>query len=240
MISGTIGRVMFPALSSIQDDKQRVAALYLRMTRTIALVTFPMMMGLWILSDHFVLALFGPKWAEMIPILSVFCWTGMLQSISTLNGNLYRSQGRTDLQFKVEGLANALGIVAIIIGLQWGIEGVANAYTLFILLATYPTMKIAISLVGLTFLEVVKKLAAVFACASGMVVMIWLLGMGLPASWPHWAHLVVQTLFGGALYLLLLHLFKVEAYQDIRDLLLEQWQSRKQRSKLARGTASSS
>ena len=230
MISRTIGKVMFPALSAIQHDVSRVAKIYLRITRTIAMVTFPMMIGLWVVADHFVLAVFGNQWAGMIPILRIFCIIGMIQSIGTLNGNLYLSQGRSDLQFKVGIVIGSLGIGAIALGLRWGVEGVAKAYGVLSVLVAYPSISIAVSLVGLTFLSVVRNLLGVSACATAMGIAVWALGSLLPSSWPHWANLAVQVPFGGIVYFLLIRMFKIQAYQDLRVVALAQWQQRKGRA----------
>src|SRR5947207_9800335 len=45
-ICGLVGRVMFPALSSVQADLVRFSRAYPRMTRTVAFGTFPLLIGL--------------------------------------------------------------------------------------------------------------------------------------------------------------------------------------------------
>ena len=223
MVSRSIGQVMFPMLSLIQDDKPRVARNYLRITRAIALITFPTMMGLWAVTDHFVPAVFGDQWLGMIPLLKVFCFIGLIQSIGTLNGNLYLSQGRSDLQFKVGLVIGGLGIGAIVLGLRWGVEGVAYAYGTLTILVLYPSISIAVSLVELTFSDVIRNLLGVSTCATGMGFVLLSVGLILPANWSHWTYLALQVPFGMAIYLLFIHLFEVKAYRDVRVLILEQW-----------------
>jgi PST family polysaccharide transporter len=70
-ISRVISRVMFPSLSLVQHDKAKVKRVFLLATRTIALVTFPIMTGLFVVVEPFVLTLFGSQWSAMIPILRV-------------------------------------------------------------------------------------------------------------------------------------------------------------------------
>ena len=82
-ISGIISNVMFPALSAIQKDVEQVREIYLSSISIISLATFPLTLGLLVVSRSFVFALFGEKWAAMIPILQVFCLLGMIQSIGT-------------------------------------------------------------------------------------------------------------------------------------------------------------
>ncbi len=231
-LSRVIGRVMFPAFSIIQEDKQRISRIYLRITRNIALISFPLMSGLLAVSDSFVLAVFGSQWSGMIPILKIFCVVGMIQSIVTLNGNIYLSQGRADLQFKVGSIIGVLGVIAIIIGLRWGIKGVAYAYGTFSLFAVYPSIRIAVSLIGMTFTEVLANLYSVFCCTGVMATAVWLLGFTLPISWPYWAYLLVQVPFGIIVYLSLIHFFKVQAYIETFELVKEQWQNRFNRKSL--------
>ena len=222
-VSSTISRVMFPAFSSIQEDRQRIARAYLTITRTIALITFPMMIGLWVVSEDFVLLIFGDQWADMIPLLQVFCFVGLVQSIGTLNGNLYLSQGRTDLQFKVGTIIGILGIGAIVIGLNWGIRGVAYAYGAFSLLAVYPSIAIAVALIDLKFLVVAKNLAAITLCSLGMGIAVWSVGLLLPVSWPHWANLGIQIPFGIFIFWSLISIFKIEAYLGLKIYFMEEY-----------------
>jgi len=55
-LSRVTNRVMFPALSSIHTDIERSKSLYLKATRSIALVGFPTMVGLFVVAESFVLA----------------------------------------------------------------------------------------------------------------------------------------------------------------------------------------
>jgi len=62
-ISSVIGRVMFPVYSGIREDNTRFAKAYLKVASTIALITFPMMLGVLALAKPFVLTVFGIKMA---------------------------------------------------------------------------------------------------------------------------------------------------------------------------------
>lgn len=217
-VSRVVSRVMFPALSSIQQDVARVRRVYLRTTRTIALATFPLMLGLLAVVEPFVLALFGDQWRAMIPALHVFCLTGLWQSISTLNGNLYLSRGRADLQFRVGLFTKTLLILAIVVGLQWGMMGVVVAYSVASLLNTYVTFRFAGGLVGLSFAALLAKLAPVLACASVMALIVWTLGSTL-TSWSPGMRLALQVPVGVVSYFALVHFLKLEAYRDVFDLL---------------------
>ncbi len=222
-ISQAISRVMFPMMSIVQDDKKRVKRLQLKTARAVGLVTFPTMLGLFVVAEPFVIVLLGEKWAEIIPILKIFSLLGMMQSISCLNGNLYLSQGRTDLQFRVSLVLNANIMIAIIIGLQWGVMGVAIAYAAASTISMYPSFRFAGRLVDLACSEYLKNLGGVFGCSAAMAILVSAFSYFLPNHWSHPVTLSIQVSCGVGLYLLFIHLFRVRAYREIKDLIKEQF-----------------
>ena len=90
-VSRSIVHVMFPSLALIQDDADRVRAVYLRTTGAVALATFPMCMGLFATAEPFVVGVLGSQWRETVPTLQLLSLASLVQSISTLAGALYLS-----------------------------------------------------------------------------------------------------------------------------------------------------
>jgi O-antigen/teichoic acid export membrane protein len=129
-ISFAVGRTLFPALSQIQDDKEQVREIYLRIVKMISLITFPMMIGLFVLSRDVIILVLGPKWEAVVPVFSILCFVGLFQSIGTTVGNIYYSQGRSKLAFKMACIASPFIWLSFIIGIKWGITGVALCYAI--------------------------------------------------------------------------------------------------------------
>ena len=154
-ISSVIGRVMFPVFSQIQDDDKRFGIAYLKVISTIALITFPMMVGLWALSEPFILTLFGSQWQSVIWLLMILSPVGMVQSLQTTIGTIYRAKGRTDWMFRWSVAETILIVIAFIIGLQWGIIGVATAYAISVFVLAYPGFAIPFRLIHLKVFDLV-------------------------------------------------------------------------------------
>ncbi|MDI6827162.1 MAG: MOP flippase family protein [Armatimonadota bacterium] len=222
-VSRVISRVMFPALSIIQDEKARVRSIYLQITRTIALITFPMMIGLFVVVKPFVLAIFGTKWSDMIPVLRVLSVVGMMQSIGTLNGNLYLSQGRADLQFKVSLFVKATAVLGIVIGLRWGILGVAIGYAVASILNSYPAFYFAGRLVDLSYWRLWRNLLGVVSCSVAMAAIVFGVGAILPTKWPYSVQLLCQVTAGALAYITMLHFLNIKAYAEAKQILAEQF-----------------
>jgi PST family polysaccharide transporter len=221
-VAGVIARVMFPALSAIQDQRERVKQIYLRAIRTISLLTFPLMLGLLVSARPFVLVVMGEQWAEVVPLLQVFCLAGMTMSVGSTVGWIYTSQGRTEIMMRWGLFAGVVRIIAITIGLRWGITGVAVAWVASgYLILWYPSWSIAGRLINLRFTEMVRTLAGNFFCALGMAAAVFFLGLALPPSWPLGLLLGVQVTAGAVIYILLVLLFRLRTWRELRQLWAE-------------------
>lgn len=222
-VTNVLSRVMFPALSRVKDQPARAKRIYLQAVAAIALVTFPLMLGLFVVADPFVAAVLGPKWLTMTTTLRIFCLLGLTQSIANTAGWLYQSQGRTDWLLRWGLGSSAFTLASIALGIALGsVEAVAASYALASTLLAYPSLAIPGRLIGLTVSEVMRSVAGSLGCAATMAVAVWGLGQLLPPAWPPGAFLLVQVMAGVSLYAALLHLFKLEAYQTLRTLLREQ------------------
>ena len=225
-VSRTVERVMFPSLSIIQDDRPRVKRVFLRMARGVAFVTFPIFAGMAVVAEPFVLGVFGEQWAGMIPLVQVLCVLGVAQSVIRLDGNLYLSQGRADLQFRVNLFVQGVILAGIVAGLRWGVMGVAVGLTVASLATAYVRLHFAGRLVNLSVWELLRTLGDTFASATVMVLLVFGLSAALPVSWPPVARLAVEVPFGMAVYAGLVHVFRVGAYDEIRELLIQRLRRR--------------
>ncbi len=167
-ISRVIGRVMFPSFSFIQEDKNKVSRGYLKVTCYIAIITFPLMIGLLVVAPQFIRVIFGSQWYRSIFLVQILAIVGLIQSIGTLNGTIYQSQGRTDLQFYVGIIFAIIVGFSLAMGLRWDIEGVTVAYAIVAFLLIYPSFVIPFRLIDLKFKHFLKQFNSIFFAIIGM------------------------------------------------------------------------
>lgn len=220
-VSRIVGGVMFPAMSAIQDDRPRVKRAYLKAIGMIGFITFPMMVGLFVLADHFILALLGPEWAATIPILKLFCWVGLIQSILSTVGWIYISLGKTKLYFVMGVIGTVLCLVGFVIGIHWGLMGVVYAYSLTTLIVVYPFFLVPGRLIGLSFMEALSNLSPAFFCSLAMGAVMWGCGRLFPPGTNHWVYLAVLTPLGSAVYLALAAGLKINVWIEARRVFAE-------------------
>ncbi len=120
-LTGILGRVTFPILSSIQDDDTRLEKVYRKYLRLMAFIVFPLMMGLAALSKPLILLLLTDKWAAAIPYLQIMCFAMMWYPVHAINLNLLEVKGRSDLFLRIEIIKKIIGVSVLFITIPMGI-----------------------------------------------------------------------------------------------------------------------
>nr|WP_265583574.1 polysaccharide biosynthesis C-terminal domain-containing protein [Synechocystis salina] len=128
------------------------------------------MLGLWGLAEPFVLTVFKEQWSPIIPLLLILVPVGLSQSIGSTVGAIYTAKGRTDWMFKWGIIAGLIVIFALIVGLQWGINGVALSYAVVsIFILSCPNYAIPFKLIDLSMLRFFESLWPPFICSLIML-----------------------------------------------------------------------
>lgn len=131
-VSSTLGRVMFPSLSLIQQDSGEMWRQYTKMISAVAVISFPLMIFLGVYAEEVIFVVYGSQWAEAVPLFQILCVLGALQSIGTLSGPVFYAKGRTLLMFKVGLFSKSLMIVGIVGGLlSGGLTAMVWGYLIF-------------------------------------------------------------------------------------------------------------
>lgn len=201
-ISAVIGRVMFPLYSNLQNNNERFSKAYLSVAGTIAIATFPMMLGIMATGHSFIKSIFGPQWMPAITPLIILAPVGMAQSVGTTVGAIYQAKGRTDWMLRWGIGSSILIVLAFFIGINWGIIGVAASYAIATFIIIYPSFSIPFKLVGLSMRDLGRVLMRPFAASIFMYAHLFLIKMILPGIWPDGLKLTVMILTGVIIYLI--------------------------------------
>ena len=124
----------------MQDDLPAFKKGYLKAVKYISLLTFPILAGLAVFAREFIMVLLGEKWIEMTMPLIILTPMAMLKSVGTIKGSVLMAVGRPDIELKwnLVYLAPLVGVVYW--GAQYGLTGVATAFTLLYVI-TFPIIQ---------------------------------------------------------------------------------------------------
>ncbi|MFJ5964403.1 teichuronic acid biosynthesis protein TuaB [Bacillus sp. NPDC093026] len=98
-INPIVTRVAFPVFSKSQRDHSVLREGFLSMTNMLALISFPLLIGLVAVSDSFIEVVFGERWLVAVPVLNILCIVGLLRVLMNPNGSILLAKGRADLAF---------------------------------------------------------------------------------------------------------------------------------------------
>ncbi len=220
-ISQVLGRVMFPALSKIQHHHAQVRRYYLNATLYISSITFPLMVGIFILADEFVFLVLGEQWHRAVFIVRVLACIGFFQSIDTTVGWIYISQGKTDVLFKWGIFSFSIVTLSFIIGLRWEIEGIALAYFIATTLLRYPNYVIPFRFIHLSFKVFLMKLKPTFFSALWMGVTVYFFRIGILSFFSKTGTFLASIVVGFVSYALYLHWYDPYFFKRFLSFLLQ-------------------
>ncbi len=226
-ISGVIGNVMFPSLSRLGNDLEKIRSVYLRATGAIFLVTAPIMLGFVAVADTAVPTLLGDQWKEMVPIIRVLCPLGAVQSILSTVGWIYLSQNRTDLLLKWNLFSSPITMLSFVVGIYFGDAlsvAIAYAVTYGIILGV-PMFTIPARLIQLGWSDMITNLRGVAGCSLLMMVLVLSLERVLPNQIMGFYRLAVLIPTGCACYIGALWLFRIEAMHNVLRLLKDTYRA---------------
>lgn len=220
-ISSVLGRVLFPALSRMSNDKPRVREMYLECLGLIAFISFPIMALFYATADNLIITLYGRQWERVAPVLRIFCAVGAFQSLGMTVGYIYQSQGRTDWMLRWGIVASTLMIGSFVVGIYLGsIEAVALCYAIVTVgILSYPQFAVPGRLIGMTVLDVVRAVWQVAVCALMAALVVWLLGRHVLHGKSPALNLAVQFPVGVLLYLALARVLAPLHMTRIREFL---------------------
>ena len=222
-VSAVIGQVLFPALAQVQDDIPRFRHHYLMATRLIALITFPVMIGVAALSEPLILLLLGPKWAEVIPILQILSFVGLFQSIIHPAGSVYTALGKTKSLFHLTLVLVAAFAIFMIPAVRFGLLGVTYAYSAWTIFAGYLHLRLVGRYMGSSAWSILGSVLQTAWIASGMGLLVFAVDCGPAHAWSYAARLIAGFLLGVSSYIALCAVLKNEAFGDFMRLVSDRF-----------------
>jgi O-antigen/teichoic acid export membrane protein len=200
-------RALYPVMCR-QENTADMRTLYFKSLSAIALLTAPLMSGIFVLREPFIDVFLGRRWHDAAAVLQWLAPVGFLQSLVSTTGTVSMVRGRTDILLRI-GVVNALlQVASFFIGVKWGILGVAACYLIANLLGAIPALLVALRQLETTLSTLVREIWASVAAALAMGIVVWYIERWMRAeAYTDLSRLMVGAVIGAALYGALLLLF---------------------------------
>ncbi len=222
MVGGSIEQVAQPVLVSLRDDadEAREVRVFRKMLRFTALLSFPAMLGLSLVSNEFILATIGPKWAACVPLLRVLCIGGAFLPFYALYKNLIISQGRSDVNMWLNLSQIAIQIVLILLTYRQGILTVVCAYTLLNIVWLVAWQLFARRMIGIRMLDVLKDTVPFAAISAAIMLVTWWLTVSVSNVY---VLLPLRVLIAGVLYVATMKVLRVKIMDECLKFITQKF-----------------
>jgi O-antigen/teichoic acid export membrane protein len=184
LIGSVADKVLFPAMSRIQDDHRRLSRAYVTANSLVAMLTLPASVLLFVLAPEIVAILLGPGWEAVATPLRIFAVVLLPRTAYKISGSLTRATGAVlggALRQWIYAGEVALGCA---IGSRWGINGVAVGASVAIVLHTAAMLKFSARLQRGLIWRVLGAYAKSLPLALAVAVVCWPLAAWLRGSTP--------------------------------------------------------
>lgn len=214
-INGVVSRVTYPALSKIQEEKDRLKIAYKRIIRCTMLITFSCMLGLAGCAKSFVYVLVGSKWMECVPMLQVLCFNLMMYPLHSINLNMLQVQGRSDLFLRLEVIKKCIGVVPILLGIFVSFYWMLYASVISGFFAYYLNAHYSGALLNYSVREQVNDVLPSFLVALGMGIIVYLVGK-IPLT--PFLLLLFQFLTGAVVLVVVCEYLRLQEYIELKGI----------------------
>lgn len=128
MLSGITNIVAAPTFSRIQDDPERMRRVYYKVTQYSSLLAFPAFIGLGMVAQELIPALFGENWAASVPVMQILVLIGLLSSVTIFNSSIMRALGKPSWHLGILILTSVFTVIGFLLVVRWGIVAVAGSF----------------------------------------------------------------------------------------------------------------
>jgi O-antigen/teichoic acid export membrane protein len=216
MTISLVDNVMLPALSRMQDNRNKLIETYISMSWAAAILWVPAVAGLGLVSSHLVPLLFGHKWDAAVPVILIVCVTAASEALVKPTSQVLLAVGKPTVTVLLRLIQAPIIIVSFMVGVRYGIAGAAWAYT-FTSFATIPFHLVALHrVVDVPIGRLLRRHTSVLAAGIVMSVIVFVVGEILSPRMGDWCFLV-QIASGAAVYAVALYGF---APSKVKELVL--------------------
>ena len=207
-----------PVFAKVEDNPGRQLAVFRKLLRFTALLAFPAMFGLSIISREFILIAIGEKWLGAASIMQLLCIWGAFVPIQGNFSNLLIASGKSNAYMWCT-IALVASVFVAAIGMKpFGMTWMLRVFVGINIGWLFVWHALVHRTIGLRLIDMLRDIIPYMLLAAALCALAYylLLGVGSP-----WLSLVAKVLGVGAAYCLILWLSGSVIFREAVDFLLK-------------------
>lgn len=211
-------RVAFPLFAKKRMDNAALRRGYLGVSKLLALIIFPLLVGLAVSSPLVIPIVFGSQWESAIPIIQILALVGILKTLGNPSGSIILAKGRADLGFKWNILVATINLLIFVLIAPYGMYAIAWSYTVLSFIYFILGYKILINhTIQLSFRNYISVLLTPFFITFLASISLYLSSVIVVEFVEYqiviWTGLALMITIYLTMYLMLYRVFDIEYFQ---------------------------
>lgn len=178
-----LAQVIYAAFARMRDNQERVAQVWLNGFTMLAAIVLPVLFGLIAVAPDLVPLAFGSQWVPAVTVVQILAVYLMARTLQTWNSAVLDAAGKPHIAMRLNALVLIVTAPTIWLGSEFGIEGVAIAFSLAALLfGELPSFVITTRELSLRGLSVLGRLRGIVLASGAACLAVALAGHALEAE----------------------------------------------------------
>lgn len=220
VIISAVSQVALSTLSKFADSVEKVAALYLKMSKYLVIAAFPILAGIAVTASEFLPALFGSEYSGAVVYIQCLAVSSMLSTVTFAPGSsvLYAmKKPKTVLGLDV--MNNSVYLILMLLLARYGVIYIliAKVASTFFSVPMYHT--VTRRSVNVSEKEYFKNVWVPVISTVLMVLCIIGLKLIVPESLGVWVELIASVCIGAAIYIIILFTKEKATVKEILSMI---------------------
>ncbi len=199
-------------MSNNQDEIRKVKDIAKNTLKVNSFVITPLLVGLMAICEQLVKIVLTDKWLPAVIFIRIFCLINILIPFDTININVTKSMGKSDILLKQELINKIICIILLIISLQYGALSVVIGKLISVIVGIIIKSSFTNKLIDYGLIEQIKDVLKIFFVNVIMGISVYCFGL---LNINIYILLFLQIIIGIIIYILLSYILRLDSYNFI-------------------------
>lgn len=219
-LTSIINKVSYPLLANIQDEKEKISAVYKQLLNLTFFVTAPLMLIAAAVAKPLFLLLLGELWLPAVPFFQIISLSCIFYPIHSYNISILKVYGRSDLFLKLEVIKKIVIVISVLISLPFGIYSLVWSGVIVSLIALAINTSYSSSMINYNIKQQVSDMMPVMIISLIVAFACYFLMLSL-SDFSLYVQIVIPSVVGVSLYVIINYLIKSSTLLYIVKIIKE-------------------
>ncbi|MCE2617243.1 lipopolysaccharide biosynthesis protein [Phocaeicola oris] len=211
LIQGMVDQVAQPVFTTVSNEQERQLNILRKLVRFTSFISFPLLLGLALISREFIVLAITEKWLTCAGYLQILCISGAFMPFYTIFSNLIISKGKSGTYLMLTLAFCVLQIVLMLMLYPYGILSMIIAYVILNICWVFVNHHFVRSYTGYRFMLFLKDILPFFLIALGVMTITYALTSTITNLI---VLLITRIIIATILYITIMRLAKAEILNE--------------------------